>query len=100
MCTLIVPPPIAKNNRWLKQTVLTLASDPNPRMICNRSRLLNAHEEPHSACSCVNIAEVSSSYHSIPSQNSEVITSAEFHPTHCNTLHIALKGSIRLVDLR
>ncbi|PNX67594.1 hypothetical protein L195_g063590, partial [Trifolium pratense] len=31
MCTLIVPPPIAKNNRWLKQTVLNLASDPNPR---------------------------------------------------------------------
>ncbi|KAG0538340.1 hypothetical protein BDA96_03G227300 [Sorghum bicolor] len=31
----------------------------------------------------------------------EVITSAEFHPTHCNTLaYSSSKGSIRLVDLR
>lgn len=29
-----------------------------------------AHEEPHSACSCVNITKASSSYNSIPSQNS------------------------------
>ncbi|XP_013655546.1 serine/threonine protein phosphatase 2A 55 kDa regulatory subunit B alpha isoform isoform X1 [Brassica napus] len=32
---------------------------------------------------------------------SEVITSAEFHPTHCNMLaYSSSKGSIRLVDLR
>lgn len=32
---------------------------------------------------------------------SEVITSAEFHPTHCNTLaYSSSKGSIRLIDLR
>ncbi|KAF7029726.1 hypothetical protein CFC21_041407 [Triticum aestivum] len=31
----------------------------------------------------------------------EVITSAEFHPSHCNTLaYSSSKGSIRLVDLR
>ncbi|XP_059644302.1 serine/threonine protein phosphatase 2A 55 kDa regulatory subunit B beta isoform-like isoform X2 [Cornus florida] len=31
----------------------------------------------------------------------EVITSAEFHPTHCNTLaYSSSKGSIRLIDLR
>lgn len=31
----------------------------------------------------------------------EVITSAEFHPTHCNMLaYSSSKGSIRLVDLR
>ncbi|TVU34438.1 hypothetical protein EJB05_16270 [Eragrostis curvula] len=31
----------------------------------------------------------------------EVITSAEFHPTHCNTLaYSSSKGSIRLVDMR
>jgi len=31
----------------------------------------------------------------------EVITSAEFHPTHCNTLaNSSSKGSIRLIDLR
>ncbi|XP_019443480.1 PREDICTED: serine/threonine protein phosphatase 2A 55 kDa regulatory subunit B beta isoform-like isoform X3 [Lupinus angustifolius] len=31
----------------------------------------------------------------------EVITSAEFHPTHCNTLaYSSSKGSFRLVDLR
>ncbi|XP_010918424.1 serine/threonine protein phosphatase 2A 55 kDa regulatory subunit B beta isoform isoform X1 [Elaeis guineensis] len=31
----------------------------------------------------------------------EVITSAEFHPTHCNTLaYSSSKGSIRLLDLR
>ncbi|BAD53433.1 type 2A protein serine/threonine phosphatase 55kDa B regulatory subunit-like [Oryza sativa Japonica Group] len=35
------------------------------------------------------------------SNASEVITSAEFHPTHCNTLaYSSSKGSIRLVDLR
>lgn len=33
--------------------------------------------------------------------NAEVITSAEFHPTHCNTLaYSSSKGSIRLIDLR
>jgi hypothetical protein len=33
--------------------------------------------------------------------HAEVITSAEFHPTHCNTLaYSSSKGSIRLVDLR
>ncbi len=32
---------------------------------------------------------------------SEVITCAEFHPTHCNTLaYSSSKGSIRLIDLR
>ncbi|CAN8288272.1 unnamed protein product [Cochlearia groenlandica] len=32
---------------------------------------------------------------------SEVITSAEFHPTHCNMLaYSSSKGSIRLIDLR
>ncbi|KAK6773406.1 hypothetical protein RDI58_028644 [Solanum bulbocastanum] len=31
----------------------------------------------------------------------EVITSAEFHPTHCNTLaYSSSKGSVRLIDLR
>lgn len=31
----------------------------------------------------------------------EVITSAEFHPTHCNTLaYSSSKGSIRLIDMR
>ncbi|XP_016749685.1 serine/threonine protein phosphatase 2A 55 kDa regulatory subunit B beta isoform isoform X2 [Gossypium hirsutum] len=31
----------------------------------------------------------------------EVITSAEFHPTHCNTLaYSSSKGSIRVIDLR
>ncbi|KAL8118715.1 serine/threonine protein phosphatase 2A 55 kDa regulatory subunit B beta isoform-like isoform X2 [Apium graveolens] len=31
----------------------------------------------------------------------EVITAAEFHPTHCNTLaYSSSKGSIRLIDLR
>ncbi|KAF3598911.1 hypothetical protein F2Q69_00037629 [Brassica cretica] len=31
----------------------------------------------------------------------QVITSAVFHPTHCNTLsYSSLKGSIRLIDLR
>jgi serine/threonine-protein phosphatase 2A regulatory subunit B len=31
----------------------------------------------------------------------EVITSADFHPTHCNTLaYSSSKGSIRLIDLR
>ncbi|KAI7751037.1 hypothetical protein M8C21_028436, partial [Ambrosia artemisiifolia] len=31
----------------------------------------------------------------------EVITCAEFHPTHCNTLaYSSSKGSIRLIDLR
>ncbi|KAH7686406.1 Protein phosphatase 2A regulatory subunit PR55 protein [Dioscorea alata] len=31
----------------------------------------------------------------------EVITSAEFHPTHCNTLaYSSSKGTIRLIDLR
>lgn len=31
----------------------------------------------------------------------EVMTSAEFHPTHCNTLaYSSSKGSIRLIDLR
>ncbi|KAF5822836.1 putative transcription factor WD40-like family [Helianthus annuus] len=31
----------------------------------------------------------------------EVITSAEFHPAHCNTLaYSSSKGSIRLIDLR
>ncbi|KAK8300246.1 hypothetical protein V6Z11_D05G370300 [Gossypium hirsutum] len=31
----------------------------------------------------------------------EVITSAEFHPTHCNMLaYSSSKGSIRLIDLR
>ncbi|KAL9995315.1 putative transcription factor WD40-like family [Helianthus debilis subsp. tardiflorus] len=31
----------------------------------------------------------------------EVITSAEFHPTHCHTLaYSSSKGSIRLIDLR
>ncbi|KAG0488804.1 hypothetical protein HPP92_007615 [Vanilla planifolia] len=31
----------------------------------------------------------------------EVITSAEFHPSHCNTLaYSSSKGSIRLIDLR
>ncbi|PON35739.1 Protein phosphatase 2A regulatory subunit PR [Parasponia andersonii] len=31
----------------------------------------------------------------------EVITSAQFHPTHCNTLaYSSSKGSIRLIDLR
>ncbi|XP_052488512.1 serine/threonine protein phosphatase 2A 55 kDa regulatory subunit B alpha isoform-like [Gossypium raimondii] len=32
---------------------------------------------------------------------SEVITSAEFHPAHCNMLaYSSSKGSIRLIDLR
>lgn len=32
---------------------------------------------------------------------SEVITCAEFHPTHCNTLaYSSSKGAIRLIDLR
>ncbi|KAJ6427559.1 hypothetical protein OIU84_023034 [Salix udensis] len=31
----------------------------------------------------------------------EVITSAEFHPSHCNMLaYSSSKGSIRLIDLR
>jgi serine/threonine-protein phosphatase 2A regulatory subunit B len=33
--------------------------------------------------------------------HAEVITSAEFHPTHCNMLaYSSSKGSIRLIDLR
>ncbi|KAK1285463.1 Serine/threonine protein phosphatase 2A 55 kDa regulatory subunit B beta isoform [Acorus calamus] len=35
------------------------------------------------------------------STDTKVITSAEFHPTHCNTLaYSSSKGSIRLIDLR
>ena len=34
-------------------------------------------------------------------RSAEVITSAEFHPSHCNTLaYSSSKGAIRLVDLR
>ncbi|GJN18467.1 hypothetical protein PR202_gb05632 [Eleusine coracana subsp. coracana] len=37
----------------------------------------------------------------VRSPSATVITSAEFHPTHCNTLaYSSSKGSIRLVDLR
>ncbi|AQK59688.1 Serine/threonine protein phosphatase 2A 55 kDa regulatory subunit B beta isoform [Zea mays] len=37
----------------------------------------------------------------IPFQIIEVITCAEFHPTHCNTLaYSSSKGTIRLIDLR
>ncbi|KAL6491726.1 Serine/threonine protein phosphatase 2A 55 kDa regulatory subunit B beta isoform [Orobanche gracilis] len=42
-------------------------------------------------------------YHinSISNNSDEVITSAEFHPTHCDMLaYSSSKGSIRLVDLR
>ncbi|CAN6925176.1 unnamed protein product [Brassica oleracea] len=36
-----------------------------------------------------------------PANMEDVITSAVFHPTHCNTLsYSSLKGSIRLIDLR
>jgi len=34
-------------------------------------------------------------------EQAEVITSAEFHPTHCNMLaYSSSKGSIRLIDMR
>lgn len=34
-------------------------------------------------------------------RDAEVITSAEFHPYHCNTLaYSSSKGTIRLIDMR
>jgi hypothetical protein len=39
--------------------------------------------------------------HTFEFMYAEVITSAEFHPTHCNILaYSSSRGSIRLVDMR
>ncbi|KAL8122785.1 serine/threonine protein phosphatase 2A 55 kDa regulatory subunit B beta isoform-like isoform X2 [Apium graveolens] len=47
---------------------------------------------------CFNIIDLKPTY---IEDLTEVITSAEFHPTHCNNLaYSTSKGSIRLVDLR
>jgi serine/threonine-protein phosphatase 2A regulatory subunit B len=45
--------------------------------------------------------ELSLYIHTFESMYAEVITSAEFHPTHCNMLaYSSSRGSIRLVDMR
>jgi serine/threonine-protein phosphatase 2A regulatory subunit B len=45
--------------------------------------------------------ELSLYIHTFEFMYAEVITSAEFHPTHCNMLaYSSSRGSIRLVDMR